>query len=231
MGKTVEEKKDASIGNSHDLPCAKCAGKTVHVVLASVDIDGKDVPNAFWSFEWFEQYQIIKCQGCKTISFREGKGNSEDYEPDEDGNPTTTVYEKLFPSRVDGLKGLDEEDAHYLPSTVRRIYEETRQALLNSSPVLAGIGLRALLEAICKAQNANGRDLFAQIDDLAREGKLTAANAAILHKVRSLGNKAAHEMEPHNERQLSLALLVIENLLRDAFTLPERVKKEFGAGH
>ena len=225
MAVSVTESKDASLGEEPTLACAKCAGKTAHAVLASIDVDGEETePN--WQYNWFQRYQIIKCLGCKTISFRDTSGNSEDYTQDDDGDFVTTVYEKLFPSRLEGLKGLD-ADVRHLPPTVRRIYEETRQALLNNSPVLAGIGLRAPLEATCVSRNAEGRDLFAKIDDLARKGELTRGNAQILHKIRSLGNKAAHEMEPHSERQLSLALQIIENLLRDTFIIPELVKTDF----
>jgi hypothetical protein len=37
-------------------------------------------------------------------------------------------------------------------------------ALSSQAPVLAGIGLRALLESVCKEKNATGRDLRANVN-------------------------------------------------------------------
>jgi hypothetical protein len=48
-----------------------------------------------------------------------------------------------------------------------------------------------------------------------------------LHKIRTLGNAAAHEVKPHTEKQLRLAMDVIEHLLTDVYILPKRIDLEF----
>ena len=101
------------------------------------------------------------------------------------------------------------------------------QALSSDSTVLAGVGLRALVETVCVEKSAAGPNLLAKIDDLVTKNILTPAAAAILHKIRNLGNSAAHEIKPHSEKQLGLAMDVIEHLLTDVYILPKQIEAEF----
>jgi hypothetical protein len=215
------EKLNATQGQEVKVPCSECSGKTCHKILLSFDKSGKDDA---WEYYWDDHFQIIQCQGCKTISFRQTSANSEDFDPMDEEYP---VYENLYPSRIEGRKGIN-DGIFYLPSKVRRIYEETRQALNSRSPILVGIGLRALVETVCKEEEAEGSNLFNQIDGLVAKNILTPAGAKILHSIRTLGNEAAHEVKPHNDKQLSLAMDVVEHLLADVYILPKRVEAEFG---
>ena len=114
-----------------------------------------------------------------------------------------------------------------MPIKIQRIYEETLLALNNGSPVLTGIGMRALVETVCNEKAAAGPDLFNQINDLEVKNIPTPTGAKILHQIRSLGNKAAHEVEPHSDKQLAIAMDVIEHLLTDVYILPKQVEDEF----
>ena len=225
MSETVKHHLNKSIGEEHLLPCTKCSGRTTHKVLASADIRG-DQNDGDFQFSWATDYQIVQCQGCKSISFRKASSNSEDYQHFEDGEVVEVVDETLYPSRLEGRKGLS-EDAYYLPVKVNRIYNETFQALMSQSPILAGIGLRALLETVCKEKNAVGKDLFKKIDNLVSQTILTPVSASILHRIRALGNDAAHEVKPHTQKQLGLAMDVVEHLLRDVYILPKQMDSEF----
>lgn len=222
MSSTVKYHINKTQGEEHLLPCIKCTGKTAHKVLTSVDENDGD-----YQVSWSTDNQIIQCLGCKTVSFRKASSNSWDYSDiDHDGNYGYNVYETLYPSRIEGAKGLGDE-TRYLPSNIRRIYDETLMALSNQAPVLAGIGLRALLETVCKEKNATGHDLLKKIDSLVSTGILTPASAAILHKIRTLGNAAAHEVKPHSGTQLGLAMDIVEHLLKDVYILPKKVASEF----
>lgn len=216
---------NATQGTEEKLPCSKCDGKTYHKVLLSIDQSGEDHDGDF-DFYWEAHYQIVQCQGCKTISFRESSTNSEAYEQTGPDDYERIIYEDLYPSRVEGRKGLGDH-VRYLPSKVQRIYTETLQALNSKSPVLAGIGLRALVETVCQEKSAEGSNLLKKIDDLTVKSVLTPAGAQILHKIRTLGNAAAHEVKPHSEKQLGLAMDVIEHLLTDVYILQKLVEAEF----
>jgi hypothetical protein len=171
------------------------------------------------SVEAHNKYQTIECQGCGTVSFRHEHENSEDLEPRQEGNayvPATTV--KLYPGRVVGRREL--ENAYLLPWEIRRIYDETRQALGSGLQVLAGIGLRALVEAVCTERSTAGSNLEKRIDSLVAQGILTPSGSEILHSLRLMGNAAAHEVKPHSIEDLTTALDVVEYVLSGVYLLP-----------
>jgi hypothetical protein len=224
---TIKYVKDSTTAEEHEISCTKCSGKTSHKVVSSFDLRG-EYEDGQYSMQWSVDHQIVQCQGCKTIAFRKASSNSEDWIQTSHDGGEHVIDENIYPSRVDGVKGLG-DDTHYLPTNVRRIYEETLQALSGQSPVLTGIGLRALLETVCKEKKATGKDLLKKIDSLVGASVLTPASAAILHKIRTLGNKAAHEVKPHSDKQLGLAMNIVEHLLKDVYILPKQVESEFGS--
>lgn len=225
MASSQKEEVNKTKGEEINVSCSECSGKTYHKVLLSLDKSGSE-HNVDIDFHWETHYQIIQCQGCKTVSFRRTNMNSEDLEPISHDEWQYVVYEDLYPSRIEGRKGIDAEIL-YLPNKVQRIYKETLQALNLKSPVLAGIGLRALVETVCKEKNATGSNLLKKIDNLVTKDILTPAGAGILHKIRTLGNDAAHEVKPHGDKQLGLAMDVVEHLLKDVYILPKQVEAEF----
>lgn len=223
MSQKITEELNKTKGNEVIVPCAKCSGRTAHDVVASLDQSGEDTD---YDLQWVQHYQIIRCKGCKQVSFRDANSNSEDYIQVAEDEWESQIYEKLYPSRMEGRKDLG-NDARYLPSDTDRIYQETLQALNNNSPVLAGIGLRALVETVCKEKSASGKNLLEKIDDLAAQHVLTPVGANILHKIRTLGNAAAHEVKPHSEAQLALGMDIVEHMLKDVYILQKLVDAKF----
>jgi hypothetical protein len=112
------------------VPCGKCSGNTLHKVLLSADKhdEGDD---GFWTLD---SYQIIQCQGCTEISFRNYLNDAMSESRGEKGS-----VEEIYPSRVAGRHVL--RSAHILPQNISRIYEETHKALCSKQPILAGIGI------------------------------------------------------------------------------------------
>lgn len=92
---------------------------------------------------------------------------------------------------------------------------------------MEGVGLRALLETVCKEKNAQGSNLKDKIDNLVKRQILTPKSAEILHKIRTLGNKAAHEVKPHTKAELELGMDIIEHLLRDVYILSHKMNNIF----
>lgn len=205
--------------------CAKCNGSTAHKILLSADETGKQ-DDGRYEYYWDTHHQIIQCQGCKVLAFRKASSNSEDHDCDDFGETCYAIFEEIYPPRLEGRKGLDDK-TKYLPFEIQQIYTETLKALSNSSPILSGIGLRALVEAVTLEKEAVGSNLFGKINDLVNKKILTPTGADTLHKIRTLGNAAAHEVKPHTEKQLRLAMDVIEHLLTDVYILPKRIDLEF----
>jgi Domain of unknown function (DUF4145) len=158
------------------------------------------------------------------MSFRISSTNSEDFDFVDAETAEYNESVVLFPSRSEGRSPI--KDAHLLPTRIQRIYGETIKGMNNDQPVLTGIGLRALVETICKDEKASGGNLVEKIGSLVSLGVLTADGATILHRIRTLGNDAAHEVKPHTAEQLGIALDVCEHLLQGVYLLPRHARKK-----
>ena len=212
---TTKEVLNNSQNKNVKVNCLGCKRNTNHVVVTSLDISSESSSNDY-DFWGAESHQIVRCLGCGTLSFRVTSMNSEDTDYDEEeGGIVHFVTESLFPIRSIGRSGL--KDAALLPVNIQRIYEETISAMNNSQPVLAGIGIRAIVETVCKNKKSNGNNLSEKIDGLASLGLLTSDSVAILHKIRSLGNDAAHRADSKSRKDLIFHLKVLENLIQQLF--------------
>lgn len=202
--------------------CAgKCSAETQHSILA--DVTNEDT---FDRIDFYSHYQVIQCDGCQTISFRESNYSTDDYIQVGENEYELDDRVNLFPARVANSRGLGADTA-YLPDPIDRLYDETRSVLLNGSPVLTGIGIRALVESVCKEKKVTGGNLKEKIDELANIGVLNSSQKNILHLIRNLGNKAAHEVKPHSAEQLALAMNVVEHLLDGVYIMPKKIASVF----
>lgn len=218
--------EDKTIGKEIQLPCLRCDTETYHKVLKSID----EVEQGDWG-AYGESHQIVACLGCRTVSFRKEWGTDAIVGVDDDGKPEYESNEELYPSRVAGRKRIDH--AYELPSGMRQVYEETHKAVCGKQPILAGIGIRAIVETVCKDKEAKGNSLQAKIDGLVELGVLTKEGAEILHQTRLYGNDSAHEANPISERNLGLLMDIAENLLVNVYVLPKRavaLREEKAAG-
>lgn len=196
-------------------------------MLAGVGLSGHHNYGQSHSIDWFHDYQVIQCQGCETVSFREAYANSDDYYPSEsDPNEyECDLKETVYPNPEFGRQPIS--DLQLLPQNLQSIYTETIRSINNDLAVLTGVGIRAVVETVCKDKAAQGDSLFKKIDSLVTDGVLTKDGAEILHKLRTLGNDAAHEVKPHDKVQLGLALDVIDHLLQGVYILPHHARATF----
>ncbi|UZD97926.1 DUF4145 domain-containing protein [Pseudomonas corrugata] len=208
-------------GSIHKAVCESCQIDQRHMVETST--------RARWDSDEYTgitEFEIIRCMNCDTISFRKESSNSEDFYYDSETEEYNSNYDvSLYPNRTAGRFRIDNH--WHLPPDVRAAYEEVISAVNGGQPILAGLGVRVLIETICKNQNATGKSLLAKIDDLKTKGVLTHAGADILHKLRSMGNESAHEAKPSSGKQISLAMDVVENLLQSVYIHPSEAKSAF----
>lgn len=190
-----------------------CGRETNHDILASHKEKGFE-PN--YEIHFGADFQIIRCCGCDTVSFRESRWNSEDIDY-ETGELNPEV--KIFPDRASGRNIIN--GSEHFPQKTRKIYVEVLKAMNASCGLLAAIGLRALIESICLDQKCVGKDLKDRINGLASQGLLSTKQADVLHKHRFLGNVAAHEIESPQPVELIAALEIAETLLKTIYVIPE----------
>lgn len=229
---TTKLEKSAETKNAGSIYCYDCKKKTKHDSLASVyeeseTSNGEVISSGsptHWEMWTHTTYEIIRCRGCEQVVFRTRSRFSEDTEftAVEDGYGGTEYIDlpvesiHTYPRKAGGIGFLD---SRFLPEKLKRIHDETCSAIAYDNRVLAGIGLRAILETVCKDKGASGSRLVDKIDDLVIKGFLSLKSAEIMHKIRFLGNKAAHEVEPESSENISLALEIVENLLRETYIL------------
>lgn len=209
--------------------CSVCRRITNHQILCDVAESGRleDRHTDYW-YAWDNEHQVIQCCGCDSIRFRKTHQDSEDYNYYDDGESYHPIKVEIFPSSH--TERLPIKEDWHLPSNLRLIYQETLSALNHKTPVLAGIGIRAIVETVCKDRQAKGKDLFEKITNLVKDGVLTQAGADILQKLRTLGNQSAHEVKPHSQEQLALAMDVVDHLLQGVYILPELAKHGLPSG-
>ena len=54
-----------------DVLCAECGGERKHDIVVSLDRNGSESSEEQgWSVDWVDNYQVIRCRGCETVSFR-----------------------------------------------------------------------------------------------------------------------------------------------------------------
>jgi hypothetical protein len=210
------QERDATAGHTLWVPCPGCSTNTNHLIVTSVDVESD------YDFTVFsEHHQVVQCCGCDAVSFRRHWYSTDDTFFDEDQNEEVVIEnEDLFPPRAVGRPVLS--DLHSLPSSVQAIYLETHKALCSQLPILASVGIRALVEAVGTERGASGRTLSEKIDSLLESEVLTPIDARILHRLRDMGNKSAHEVKPHAEHDLATAFDVVEHLIRAVYVLPLR---------
>ncbi|MET0498459.1 MAG: DUF4145 domain-containing protein [Steroidobacteraceae bacterium] len=214
------EKRTTSVGKPGaeliKASCEACGVETRHKILTSTLHHWADDENGV---SGDTSHEIIECQGCGTVSFREASSCSEDYDFDErTGEASLNETVKLYPNRISGRAVMREVDL--LPHNVYSIYQEAHACLCAGLGLLAGLGLRVLVEAVCKDKQIFKGNLQDKIESLAVTGHTTPAGAKILHSLRSMGNDAAHETKAHTPKQLNAAFNVVEHLLHGVYVLP-----------
>jgi len=193
--------------------CAKCARSTCHRAVTQV-AQHDSTPEV----SWWNNYFVIRCEGCHEVSFLHQSGSDDDWIDDpETGEAEPAVAQQVYPQRVAGIRALSESYA--LPWNVRSVYSETLAAINSDLPILAGAGIRAIVEAVATHQNAKGNNLERRIDDLRSKGFITPIEAELLHDLRFMGNASMHETKWHTQEELAAALRIVDHLLTGVYVL------------
>jgi hypothetical protein len=210
--------------------CPNCKKKMNHSVMQSVHVDGMDPED---QTDWRNDFQIIQCLGCDAIHFRHLNYFSEYF--DYDCNGTT---EKLYPP----IDEMHRNDRNYdmLPYNLENIYKETISSFNNSNHILCAIGIRAILEGICKDNEIkkgkverikagvevfqNSAQLDGKINGLNEKGIISNKQCKVLHELRFLGNDAVHDLSVPTKKEIGIALDIIEHMIDDIYDIPEKSK-------
>jgi hypothetical protein len=199
--------------------CNDCKKETNHAVLfykkviEKIELDEDDEIGSI------EEYMAAQCKGCETISFvirHSGElfQTGVDEEEYVDDNYPSPTYESDF-------NFLTQDEQRELPHALDELYRQVQAALEQDANILAGVGLRMLVEAICMEQNIDGANLKIKIEKLHDNGLISKNSIPILDKLRAIGNMAAHEIKGFPPDKLTYALEIINYILKNVYVLPK----------
>lgn len=193
--------------------CQSCNNTTNHKILAHKSLDSRSIdPN---EYHYGIEYYMLECLGCETVSFRKEDHDYEAYWQTAEDEYEHNISVDIYPHFIQNHKGL--KSYWSLPDIVKDIYSQSLLAIQEEAYTLAGLGLRATIEAICNEQNINGKDLKIRINKMKTEGLISKKDASRLHAIRFMGNDAAHEIKKASKNSVLLALEIIEHLITSVY--------------
>jgi hypothetical protein len=206
--------------------CNSCSKQTNHQLLfvkKVVTREDYEVLEVDVKEKIIEEFMTIQCKGCDEVSFLHRL--SGDLFVDSEGKKQFLEFnypEEEYPSEFDTLK---DQQVLQLPSVLKNVYQEIVTALDSGANLLAGVGLRILVEAICMEQNISGSNLKEKIIELEKRGLISKNEVPILDKLREIGNTAAHRIKAFPSDKLSYALNIINHALTNIYILPKISEK------
>lgn len=193
------------------IDCSKCRRKTNHKVLGYVE--NRSEPGE--DLQWTQQHYLAQCAGCEAYCYAIHTFTEEDYDP---GAKEQVGTWQVFPPASDGRSLMDYYEE--LPQQVFGIYQEVVGAINAELSLVAAIGLRTLIESICIERKVSSGNLQKSIDELASDGVLASKQTEVLHKIRFLGNIAAHQIREAQPGELLAALEIAESMLKTIYVVP-----------
>lgn len=134
--------------------------------------------------------------------------------------PTVTI--RCYPHAIPEHKLLPH--IYAVPELIQKVYKQSVAAYAAGSSIIAGMGLRTTIEAVCNHLEISGASLEKRIDALLKNGHISSSDKKRLHGIRFLGNDAAHDIRNPPATELRVALEIIEHLINSVFILEMRAK-------
>lgn len=192
--------------------CQRCDFKTNQSILYIKKYRSEDE-----DYDYAEEYMVLRCNGCDTISFRKDFIDIENSYPDIDGDWKTDTTTTLYPGEKKNEKILN--NFYLLPDKIIPIYQEAINSFNANCPILTGVAFRAIIEAICIQENITGNNLEKKINNLVKQKLITEKEANRLHSIRFIGNDSVHEMKIPKEESLKIVLNIIVHLLNNLYLI------------
>lgn len=167
-------------------------------------------PNS--SVEWSagDVYNLLVCPGCKGVIL-EKYGFHDAYDPDE--WPLTTLY-----------PGKDSLPAG-IPADVRSECEAALKVRM-VDPNSYGVRLGRALERVCSDRGAQGKDLYAKLNDLAAKNEIPEQVNALAQSLRKLRNVGGHAgLGDLTEAEIPLLDSLYRAVLEYVYTAPQLIEQ------
>lgn len=198
--------------------CLHCKTEIKHEFLVSLETKKDTTYETLYS-----EFDLLRCINCDSLTYRTMHYTDDDIVqiPDGRGGYELDVqgFTNYFPPRnkmKDKELDLTNKIIDLLPEPIQATFNEVVVALNNNLEILSGLGLRTLLEQICKH--------FIQEDDLGRilkkfeeEGYISTKQRYLLDDIRYIGNDSAHRAQSNSIQKHKLSLSILINLIQLLF--------------
>lgn len=240
-GRKEPEKKDVK---SY---CRECGDERWHFVCAEVprnwEHEGTPVHGG-------EIWSILKCKGCKTVSFLHTEWDSVDVEDTDDG-PEPIVHRRLYPptpSRKMPEWGNDiylcdirkenseSDDASWTEKDypLVRLHKDIYAAIGLNAYALAAMGIRAIVDVVVTSNAGEAlkgcKDKFrCKLQQLEQTNLISKEQVEVIYSAFDAGSAAAHRLHRPTQQEVYTQLNIAETLLQQIYIDPERRRRQVAA--
>ena len=116
---------------------------------------------------------------------------------------------------------LSKNDLKKLPLEISLIYKELNQALSSNLNLMAGFGIRAIIEAILNDKDIKGKNLYEKIETAEKEGFIVKKDKDMLQSLRLMGNDIVHELKVHESKILNSVFEIVLHLIKTVYIIPK----------
>jgi uncharacterized protein DUF4145 len=183
----------------------------------------KKVHNDEEDFIENNSYEIIVCQGCETVRFRQVTSGSAIF--DENGTYVNDIT--YYPPAVSRKKPdwLDSFDFTFVHTEIASLLNEVYAALHNDLKVLATIGIRTVIDKVITQEIGDVGDFPTKLNAFEKAGFISTTNKTLVEQTINAGSASAHRGYKPSTEDLYALLDVTENLISSTYVLPEAVNR------
>ncbi|MBE8714814.1 DUF4145 domain-containing protein [Sphingobacterium hungaricum] len=200
--------------------CNSCKKETNHNPIFSNAVHDEELPDEEFPLSYHywgtTTHILLQCLGCDDVIYcRSFHDPSMVNEINEELIPYS---EKTYYPPFAKMGFASYSLINKLPNKIANLYQEVKIAIENKAFILASAGLRAIIEGTyIDKKLSTQRDLEQKIHNLSDEGLLTKNDAHRLHSIRFLGNNAIHELDKPKEKQIRIALDIVNHYLKTIY--------------
>lgn len=207
--------KSSNISKSlTNIYCLHCKSEIKHEFLVGLETNESTEDDNYYA-----EHDLLKCINCDSITYRTDFYSTYDMEEvsDEYGQSkwVRTTRPNYYPTRDKELGNIN-HIIDLLPDSIQETFNEVVIALNNKLEILSGLGLRTLLEQICK-HFIKDDDLGVILKKFESEGYISTKQRELLDDIRYIGNDAAHRAEANSIKKHKLSLSILINLIQLLF--------------
>lgn len=193
--------------------CNGCLKETNHILVAEKKVSWSDEGAGIYGED---RYGIVACCGCDTVGFR--RVSTDSYSDEQDI--------KYFPAAVSRRKPEWLSDMRFAleHGEIESLLNEIYVALHEDLRVLAGNGIRTILDMVITKKVGDVGDFPAKLSAIESEGLISKSNREFLEVTIEAGSASAHRGFKPSQKDLNLLLDITENLILSIYVLPDDVK-------